>query len=137
MSLLQETLNEIEAEAAKKTEVVFAHADRIFALESLVKMLREHGAEFVRPCMSVHSHYPDAQNPDALTDRIIVRSSEEYQLVLAALLASGLAFATGDGRDGAGRKSIILRPLGMSAYIECFDSDTYKAGAQQKLAEAA
>lgn len=123
MSLLQETLGAIETEAAKKSAVAIAHADRICALESLVETLRAHGAEFVRPCLTVHDHYSDVRHRNAITDRIVTRTNEEYEKVLEALADAEITFTTEIGDGYGGRKSIIHRILGMSAYIECFDPD--------------
>lgn len=134
MSLLQETLDKIEAEAEKKTAVAIAHADRICALESLVETLRAHGADFVRPCLTLHTHFGDVHNRDAICDRIVTHTCAEYEAVLEALFNAEMCFTTEIGRDYNGRKSIVHRVVGMSAYIECFD---FEGGPQSELKRAA
>lgn len=124
MNLLQQTLNEIEAEAEKKSAVAIAHADRICELESLVKTLKEHGAEFVQPNLIVCDHYDDIENPNAIIDRIVTHTSAEYEVLLEALHDAEICFTTEVEQRADGRKSLIHRVIGMSAYIECFNFDS-------------
>lgn len=134
MSLLQDALDEIEAEAEKKSSVAIANADKILDLECLVKTLRDHGAKFVWPCLTVHSHYADIKNPDAITGRIITRTCEEYELVLEALHEAEMIFTTEIGTRIDGRESIIHRVVGMDSYIECLDTDGGTMARQKQAA---
>lgn len=133
MSLLQQTLDAIEAEAEKTSAIAIAHADRICALESLVETLRAHGADFVQPCLALHSHY-DVRDLRALTDRIVTRTSAEYEAVLEALFNAEMTFTTEVGQRYDGRKTILHRIIGMSAYIECYDCE---GGIEAELKRAA
>jgi hypothetical protein len=134
MSLLQETLNAIEAEAEKKSAIAIAHADRICALESLVETLRAHGADFVEPCVILCTHYDDVRNRNSVIDRIVTRTADEYKKVLDAIYDAEMCFTTEIGGTYEGRKSIIHRIIGMSAYIECYN---YEGGIEAELKRAA
>lgn len=116
MSLLQETLDKIEATAAEESSVAIACADEIHELECLVKTLNENGAGFAKPCLSIFAHCCE------VSLRIVARGEDEHEAILDALHKSRMVYTTEQKINRYdGRESTIHRIIGMSAFIECFD----------------
>lgn len=118
MSLLQETLDKIEASAARQSAVVVANADAILELGMLAEMLRANGATDVRPVVTAHE-YCDPGSAGAVTLRVL--SFADHPAVIGAMERSGMSYVLEVEGDGNGRARAIARIAGLAAYIEMVD----------------
>lgn len=119
MSLLQETLDKIEARATKESAIVMAHADSVRELESIIKTLSYHGAVDLNPVITAHEHTQDVRSDAAIDTRILV--FQEQADTVRALDKSMLGYTLECGQDGLGRPRTTVRIEGMSVYIELID----------------
>lgn len=119
MSLLQQVLDKIEAEAAKKSAVAAAHADTLRELEALAETLRANGAGYFSVVPSIHAHYGDLFHPDAVSARIVVYT--DHARIFEALAIAGLPYTLEPEDREPGRTVTALRLSSTRAWIDLYD----------------
>ena len=107
MSLLQKTLDEIEAEAAKKSQIACLNVDLIADMERLYDLLNRHGAEITPHTPVIHDHY-DPGSAKAINTTIVATPwSTDHERILAALDASDAHYQISQGAWGSDMAAIV------------------------------
>jgi hypothetical protein len=119
MSLLQKTLDSIEAEADKKSAIAVAHAGTIHELETLTGILSGLGAGELRPVVTFHERTEDIHSAMAIDVRILV--FQDQAATLRAVDKSGRSHTLEIGKGYDGRPETTVRFEGLSSYITIID----------------